>query len=155
MALVGLLLFNSCSKNDEDPSDGLIQKKVSLEISYQKTDQSQSIGINLTVYGNDINNIQVDGLEWDEVENISDKEATGTMFVKSLPQTDELFGTVVLKTTKPVSLAALNIGYDTPIVGTVKYFVEDELVKTEKIEPSAPTEGAATYIGTVNVVEYK
>ena len=154
-AVLGLLLLNSCSKNDDNTSDSIIQKKVSVEISYQKIDADQEIGINLAVYGEDLNNIQVDGVQWDETKNISDKEENGTMFIKSLPQTDELFGTILLKTTKPVSFTTLNIGYDIPMEGTVKYFVEDELVKTEEIKPSAPTEGSATYIGTVNVAGYK
>lgn len=155
MAVLSLLLLNSCSKNDDNPTDGLIQKKVSVEISYQKIDPDQEIGINLAVYGKDLNNIQVDGVQWDETNNISDKEANGTIFIKSFPKTDNLFGTILLKTTKPISFATLNMGYDIPMEGTVKYFVEDELVKTEEIKPSAPTEGPATYIGTVNVAEYK
>src|SRR5690606_40137326 len=87
-AVLGLLLLNSCSKNDDNTSDRIIQKKVSVEISYQKIDADQEIGINLAVYGEDLNNIQVDGVQWDETKNISDKEENGTMFIKSLPQTD-------------------------------------------------------------------
>src|SRR5690606_18990174 len=94
-----LLLLNSYSKNDDNTSDSIIQKKVSVEISYQIIDADQEIGIKLAVYGEVLHNIQVDGIQWDETKNISDKEETGTMFIKSLPQTDELFGTILLKTT--------------------------------------------------------
>src|SRR5690606_2667074 len=155
MAVLGLLLLNSCSKNDDNPTDGLIQKKVSVEISYQKIDPDQEIGINLAVYGKDLNNIQVDGVQWEETNNISDKEVNGTVFIDSSPKRDDLFVGIVLKTIEPTSYATLNAGYDIPMEGTVKYVVEDELVKTEEIKPSATTEGPATYIGTVNVAEYK
>src|SRR5690606_32941244 len=135
-AIVAVVMFNSCSKEKEDPTPDKLEKKVAVELSYNG-DAEFAAGLSLKIFGEDVSNTKVNGMDWEDV--VVDENKHGAQFLGEVEVSGEALKTVRLETSTPVwgCTAITTFGPDhaeleTPVSVTVKYFIEDDLVKTDQ-----------------------
>lgn len=130
LILVLPLVISSCSKKDDEqskPKEAIIK----VEVSNNQTSNFEEV-LNIQVVGDHISKTEVTGAIWDEVEN----PAPNTKWFMKQGDTKP---TIVYQTTdKVVSLTyASNINSKqnttTPLVTTLKFYIDNKLVKTETI----------------------
>lgn len=131
-ALILLLPFaiSSCSKKDDEPSKPR-EAIVRVEVTNNQTDNFEET-LNIQVVGDYISKTEVTGAVWDEVEA---PYPNTKWFMKQ----GDTKPTIVYQTTdKVVSLTYATIinskqSTTTPLVTTLRFFIDNKLIKTETI----------------------
>ena len=124
------LVITSCSKNDDKPSKGK-EAIVKVEVTNNQTSNFEE-ALNIQVVGENMSKTEVTGAVWDEVEN---PQPNTKWFMKQ----GDTKPTIVYQTTdKVVSLTYASIinskqSTTTPLITTLKFFVDNKLVKTETV----------------------
>ena len=156
-AIVAVVMFNSCSKEKEDPTPDKLEKKVAVELSYNG-DAEFAAGLSLKIFGEDVSNTKVNGMDWEDV--VVDENKHGAQFLGEVEVSGEALKTVRLETSTPVwgCTAITTFGPDhaeleTPVSVTVKYFIEDKLVKTDEFTLSV--ENFYTYNQELLIADYE
>ncbi len=139
---IGLVLFASCSKDNDNPTFDNTQKNIAIECSYTGLDPSFRTGLSIKLYGEDVSRTEVKGIEWSEI--VVDDNKNGVQFLGEIQVTDEVFRTVRLETSAPVwgcttitTFGSEDINSDNPVSVVVKYYIENRLVKTDEFNPSS------------------
>ncbi|MCL4638345.1 MAG: hypothetical protein M5Z89_05080 [Olivibacter sp.] len=133
-AAIALILFNSCSKDEADPTPKYTEKNMSIVLTYGGEFENFDETMGLQITGENANSTNIEGTEWTETHR---PDRLASQFTR----TGDVAGTVTLRTTKPVSSCTLVASYipkdeveiTEPITVNVEYYIEDELVKTDNI----------------------
>ena len=140
-ALISLLLFNSCSKDQGNPSPNVAEKKMSVEISYNVVNPELEFNMGIGLVGTNVENTEVSGYKWSNTEKA---DQTTKIFGDTDVQSFSEKFNVKLKTSEPVRSVSVALGFSNysevyqkiPVMGTIKYYVEDKLIKTDQFIPA-------------------
>lgn len=151
-AAIVLIMFNSCSKDDENKTPEYAEKNVVVAVSYGGDYENYEEVIGLQIVGNNVGTTNVEGIEWTDTTR-PDKLAA------QFQRTGDASGSLTLRTTKPISqctfvtsfLPKNGIEVEEPITINVQYFIEEKLVKTDNFSTG---DGTDTYQGILVIDDY-
>lgn len=130
LVLILPLVITSCNKSDDSPSTSK-EAIIKVEVTNNQTSNFEEV-LNIQVVGENMSKTEVTGAVWDEVEN---PHPNTKWFMK---QGDTKPAIVYQTTDKVVSLTYASIinskqSTTTPLITTLKFFVDNKLVKTETV----------------------
>ena len=154
LLMLSLTFIISCKKdtNEKSSSDKII--KVTIESSGDVQYYQGYLSVNGTI-NKDQKRVTVSGVVWDEETS----EGEITVYEKSF---DPITGNLTLSTNSPAS--GISFGYSawyspsdlvqhTPVSVTIKYFLNDKVVKTE-VYNAGNNINVSPYLGYLNTSEY-
>lgn len=152
LACSAMIMFSSCSKDEENSSPQYGEKNVVVAVTYGGDYEDYEEVIGLQIVGNNAGSTEIEGIEWTDITR-PDKLAA------QFQRTGEASGSFTLRTTKPISECTFvtsfvpkeGVEIEEPMTINVQYYIQEELVKTDNYSTE---DGKDSYLGVLVIDDY-